>query len=81
MSPGKAIPATVRTKVLPASEPGLLRRIDAVLAASSRHQVPISEIQVPLARYPGLASTFWHIPIVDSGAPTMRVVYTAGKSS
>jgi hypothetical protein len=77
MSPTKAIPATVRTSDLPASEPDLLKRLDAVLAASSRHRMPISEIHVPLARYPALATTFWHIPIVDSREPVFRVVYSA----
>jgi hypothetical protein len=80
MSPAKAIPATVRTSDLPANEPDLLKRLDAVLAASSRHRMPISEIHVPLARYPALANTFWNIPIVDSRQQAMRVVYSAAPS-
>lgn len=78
MMPAGSIP-TVRLCELPESEPQLLKRLNAVVAAASRHRVPISEIQVPLARYPNLAHTFWHIPIVDSPKPAVRVVYSAGK--
>ncbi|MDB5595153.1 MAG: hypothetical protein JWM36_2114 [Hyphomicrobiales bacterium] len=62
-------------------EPELLKRLDAVLAASSRHRMALSEIQIPLARYPNLAHTFGHVPIVDSLAPAVRLVYSAGPAS
>jgi hypothetical protein len=73
----KAVPAAVRTADLPADEPELLRRFSTVLKASNRHHTRISEVLVPLARYPSLANTFWHIPIVDSQEPCLRVLYSA----
>ena len=37
------------------------------LACGLRNRAQLTEIHLPLERYPSIDSKFWHIPIEDSG--------------
>jgi hypothetical protein len=52
---------------VPEREDELLRLLDRAMLRGFADHVRLTEIHLPLARFPSLDSKFWHVPIEDCG--------------
>ncbi len=60
----------------------LLGMLEHALARGLRNRALLTEIHVPLERFPNMNSKFWHIPIEDSGeAKVLRFFFGASQST
>jgi hypothetical protein len=50
----------------PASADELVRLLERAIVVGNRRGAPLVEIHAPLAEYPDMPSSFWHVPIEDS---------------
>jgi hypothetical protein len=67
----RALPLANRTMLTvtqaPEHEQELLGLLDRAMTRGLRNRAQLTEIHLPLERYPSIDSKFWHIPIEDSG--------------
>ncbi|MCZ8102198.1 MAG: hypothetical protein O9972_30435 [Burkholderiales bacterium] len=61
---------------LPRSEDHMSRLLDGAILAANRHRTPLVEIQLSMSRFPVMGTTYWHVPVSDSGDPdVIRLVF------
>ena len=61
---------------LPQSEDHMSRLLDGAILAANRHRTPLVEIQLSMSRFPVMGTTYWHVPVSDSGDPdVIRLVF------
>jgi hypothetical protein len=61
---------------LPRSEDHLGRLLDGAILAATKHRTPLVEIQLSMSRFPVMGTTYWHVPVSDSGDPdVIRLVF------
>ncbi len=66
----------------PEHEEELLGMLEQALVRGLRNRTQLTEIHVPLERFPTMDSKFWHIPVEDSGeAKVLRFFFEASQST
>lgn len=61
---------------LPQSDDHMARLLDGAIVAANRHRTPLVEIQLSMSRFPVMGTTYWHVPVSDSGDPEIiRLVF------
>jgi hypothetical protein len=61
---------------IPEHEIQLLDLLDKALEMATRKRTVLSEIQLPMARFPSVGAQYWHVPVTDSGDNgVVRLVY------
>jgi len=66
---------------LPDDEGNLFGLLDRAIVAGNRHNAPLAEVHAPIARYRTLSTSYWHVPIEDSGAEgVVRLVFQTKES-
>jgi hypothetical protein len=67
----KALPLTESMSLtvtpVPEREDELLQLLDRAMLKGIANHARLTEIHLPLARFPSLDSKFWHVPIEDCG--------------
>jgi hypothetical protein len=67
----KALSLTDKTSLtvtpVPEDEDELLKLLDRAMVKGFANHVRLTEIHLPMARFPSLDSKFWHVPIEDCG--------------
>lgn len=53
---------------VPDCEEQLLRLFERAMLRGFDSHAPLTQIQLPMERFPDLDSKFWHVPIEDCGA-------------
>jgi hypothetical protein len=53
---------------VPECEEQLLRLFERAMLRGFDNHAPLTQIQLPMERFPDLDSKFWHVPIEDCGA-------------
>jgi hypothetical protein len=81
----KTLPLTEKTSLtvtpVPEGEEELLKLLDRAMLKGFADHVRLTEIHLPLARFPSLDSKFWHIPIEDCGeAQVLRFFFERPES-
>lgn len=72
--------AFVVTEV-PHSDDHMTRLLEGALEAASRHRTPLVEIHLSMERFTSFGDTYWHVPVVDSGADeVVRLVFEPAPS-
>jgi hypothetical protein len=76
----KALSLTDKTSLavmpLPDHEGELLKLLDRAMVKGFANRVRLTEIHLPMARFPSLDSKFWHVPIEDCGdAQVLRLFF------
>jgi hypothetical protein len=51
----------------PESAEQLLRLLEGAMLGGFGHQAPLTQIHLPMERFPFMDSKFWHVPVEDSG--------------
>lgn len=80
-----ALPIRHRTAItlteLPADESNLFGLLDHAIVAGIRHNAPLAEIHAPVDLYRTLATSYWHVPIEDSGrAGVVRLIFATNQA-
>ncbi|MFO1116369.1 MAG: hypothetical protein U1E28_11835 [Beijerinckiaceae bacterium] len=81
-----AMPIRHRTAItlteLPADETSLFGLLDRAIVAGNRHNAPLAEVHAPVELYRTLATSYWHVPIEDSGREgVVRLVFAASEAA
>lgn len=67
----KALSLTDKTSLtvtpVPDREDELLKLLDRAMVKGFANHARLTEIHLPMARFPSLDSKFWHVPIEDCG--------------
>lgn len=67
---------SVTVTEVPEHEIDLLRLLDKAIEIATAKRSPLTEIQLPMSRFPAVGSHFWHVPVTDSGENgVLRLVY------
>jgi hypothetical protein len=60
----------------PEREDELLKILDGAMLRGFDAHAPLTEIHLPLSRFPFMASKFWHVPVEDCGeAQVLRLFF------
>jgi hypothetical protein len=71
---------TLTVTQAPEHEEELLGMLEHALTRGLRNRAQLTEIHVPLERYPTIDSKFWHIPVEDSGeSKVLRFFFEAAQ--
>ena len=71
---GSRISVTV-TEV-PEHEIQLMDLLDKAIELACRKQTALTEIQLPMSRFPSVGAEYWHVPVRDSGDQgVLRLIY------
>lgn len=57
----------LRVTEAPESPEQLLRLLEGAMLGGFNHQAPLTQIHLPMERFPFMDSKFWHVPVEDSG--------------
>jgi hypothetical protein len=52
---------------VPDSAEDLLKLLERAMVGGFHKQARLKEIHLPMARFPDMASKFWHVPVEDCG--------------
>jgi len=64
----------------PACEDELLKILDGAMLRGFGARAPLTEIHLPLERFPFMASKYWHVPVEDCGdAQVLRLFFDASE--
>ena len=70
--------ATLTVTEVPEREEDLLKLLDRAMLRGFRNHAPLTQIHLPLERFPYMESKFWHIPVEDCGeAQVLRFFFEA----
>ncbi|MDO9441045.1 MAG: hypothetical protein Q7T73_09160 [Beijerinckiaceae bacterium] len=61
---------------VPDLEVDLRELLDKALEMATRKRTVLSEIQLPMSRFPAVGAQYWHVPVTDSGNHgVVRLIY------
>ncbi len=52
---------------VPQCEDELLKLLERAMVGGFLHHAPLTEIHLPMERFPHIESKFWHVPVEDCG--------------
>lgn len=77
-----AMPSSGRTAItlteIPANESELTGLLDRAIMTGNRRAAPLTEIHLPLGQFRNFGTSFWRLPIEDTGPDgVVRLVFDA----
>jgi len=67
---------------VPECEEQLLKLLEGAMRRGFDNHARLTQIQLPMERFPDMDSKFWHVPIEDCGdAPVLRFFFEAPKTT
>lgn len=74
------LPATGRTSLtltdVPRGDDRLTQFLEKAIVLGNRTSSRLTEIYLPMREYPGMGTSFWHVPVQDSGSQdVLRLVF------
>jgi hypothetical protein len=74
------LPATGRTSLtltdVPRGDDRLTQLLEKAIVLGNRTSSRLTEIYLPMREYPGMGTSFWHVPVQDSGSQdVLRLVF------
>ena len=74
------LPATGRTSLtltdVPRGDDGMTQLLEKAILLGNRTSSRLTEIYLPMREFPSMGSSFWHVPVQDSGTQdVLRLVF------
>jgi len=74
------LPATGRTSLtltdVPAGDISMTQLLEKAIVLGNSARTRLTEIYLPMRDYPGMGTSFWHVPVQDTGAQdVVRLVF------
>ncbi len=81
----EALPLANRTILtvteVPSDEDELLKLLERAMVGGFQNHAPLTEIHLPMERFPHIESKFWHVPVEDCGdAQVLRFFFAKSES-
>lgn len=82
----KALPLSSKTSLtvteVPERAEDLLQLLASAMVSGFDNHSRLTEIHLPMARFPDIDSKFWHVPVVDCGdAHVLRLFFETPENS
>ena len=73
------LPATGKTSLtltdVPQGDDSLTLILEKAIALGNRTHSRLTEIYLPMRDYPGMGTSFWHVPVQDTSQDVLRLVF------
>ena len=74
------LPASGKTSLtltdVPRGDDSLMQLLEKALVRGNRSSSRLTEIYLPMSQFPSMGSSFWHVPVQDTGSQdVLRLVF------